>query len=92
MYKLFVEYRIEPEHRKSFLTWAEKAKKRETGLIIYEGTDQPGLFVEIWEAAGESEAERKKEERCAERSFGSEMFDYVPGGRDKVHAWTFRAV
>ncbi|HUC93942.1 MAG TPA: hypothetical protein VMS09_18325 [Paenibacillus sp.] len=92
MYKLFVEYRIAPELRQSFMEWMAQAKLRESGFLIYEGTDQPGLFVEVWEAASEAEAERKKEERCGERSSWSVMFGYVSGGRDKVHAWTFRPV
>ncbi len=44
----FVEYRIEKEYRTSYLTWAAVLKQQFEQMDVYEGAEQPGLFVEIW--------------------------------------------
>ena len=39
----------------------------ETGVKLYEGTDQPNLFVEVWENSADEEAAFAiKEERCSQ--------------------------
>lgn len=63
-----------------------------TAFLLYEGTDQPLLFVEVWEARDEAHAEDIKEERCSERSSWHAVADWVAGGAAKIHAWTFRPI
>ncbi|MEK3882880.1 hypothetical protein [Paenibacillus sp. PL2-23] len=93
MYMCFAEYRIMPEYRESFLAVSERLVAEEQGRVrLYEGTDQPGLFVEVWEAPSEEEAERVKEERLSGRSSWSELLPFISGGAAKLHVWTFRPV
>ncbi|GFN31210.1 hypothetical protein [Paenibacillus xylaniclasticus] len=91
MYICFAEYRILPEFRDSYLTLSnELVRTSSDALIVYEGTDQPNLFVELWSADCEEAAERIKRERCSERSPWRQVDNWVQGGRAKVHVWTFR--
>jgi hypothetical protein len=93
VYRCFVEYRIDPEARDAYLAWlGDMRATLNRAYHIYEGTDQPGLFVEVWEAESEEEAGRIQEERLDPRSSWSAMFEYVPGGQSRIHAWVFRPV
>lgn len=93
MYICFAEYRIQPEHRLKYLEMAAELQKDESRSIQwYEGTDQPGLFVEVWHAQTEEEAEQIKEERCSERSSWGELSQWIIGGKAKLHVWTFKPV
>jgi hypothetical protein len=90
MYICFVEYRIEEQALETYRTFMKQQVQTCQGLHIYEGTDQPGLFVEQWHAASEQEAQRIKEERCSAHSSFAAVNDWVPGGAAKVHAWVFK--
>jgi len=90
MHVCFVEYRIEPEFEREYRAWI-RGRQAEEGFLLYEGTDQPGLFVEIWEAADKAGAEAIKKERCDERSSWTVMRDWLPRGK-QPHAWVFRRV
>ncbi|MCR2806175.1 hypothetical protein [Paenibacillus soyae] len=91
MHVCFAEYRILPEFREQFLVLADKLVAGENGLVqLYEGTDQPGLFVEIWQTPSEEEAERVKEERLSGHSSWSALSPWIAGGTDKLHVWTFK--
>ncbi|RXZ84269.1 hypothetical protein EBB07_04135 [Paenibacillaceae bacterium] len=92
MFKCFVEYRIASEHCSAYTQWMKARLVDNPHVHLYEGTEQPGLYVEVWEAATEGAAEQMKKERCDERSAWHEMTCWVPGGPSKVHAWIFRAV
>ena len=48
MSKVFVEYAIKPAYRASFLIYMQGIQRREGRLELLEGTDQEGLYVEIW--------------------------------------------
>ena len=48
MSKVFVEYAIKPAFRDSFLIYMQEWQRREGRFELLEGTDQEGLFVEIW--------------------------------------------
>ncbi|NBD26227.1 hypothetical protein [Paenibacillus glycinis] len=91
MFICFVEYHIEPSAEERYRGWIAP-RRTEAGFKLYEGTDQPLLFVEVWEAMDEEEALNIKKERCGERSSWREMADWVPGGSAKIHAWTFKPV
>ncbi|MBO7745172.1 hypothetical protein I8J29_13260 [Paenibacillus sp. MWE-103] len=92
MYICFVEYRIAPEAEAQYRAWIADKRSEAPGFALYEGTDQPLLFVEVWDAGSLEEAENVKKERCGERSSWRHMADWVPGGAAKIHAWTFKPV
>ncbi|MFD0590707.1 hypothetical protein ACFQZE_22210 [Paenibacillus sp. GCM10027627] len=93
MYICFAEYRIMPEHKEHYLKkindWRDELGHR---VNIYEGTDQPGLFVEVWQAESEEMAEQIKKERLDGRSLWGEITPWIAGGAAKLHVWTFRPV
>lgn len=87
----FAEYRIAAEHRDAYLAYTEMLLKgAAASMHIYEGTDQLNLFVEIWYANNEAEVEDMKKERCSERSSWYQIVEWIPGGADKMHVWTFK--
>lgn len=91
MYICFAEYKIAADNREDYLAYADSLmKKSEKKVQLYEGTDQLNLFVEIWTAATEEEAEAIKKERCDERSPWYRVAEWIPGGADKMHVWTFK--
>lgn len=93
MYICFAEYRIMPEHREQYLSYTNRLLSTSNGLIkLYEGTDQPNLFVEVWSANSLEQAERIKEERCDERSPWYHVVQWIPGGKAKLHVWTFKSL
>ncbi|MBP3962302.1 hypothetical protein [Paenibacillus lignilyticus] len=92
MYICFVEYHIAPESEALYRSWIADKPGNGEAFKLYEGTDQPLLFVEVWEAASEQEALDIKKERCGERSSWHAMSQWVPGGSPKVHAWTFKPI
>ncbi|EFM08711.1 conserved hypothetical protein [Paenibacillus curdlanolyticus YK9] len=93
MYICFAEYCITPEHRQAYLAYsAQVARQGESAPTIYEGTDQPNVFVELWTAPTEAEAEVIKQERLSEQSPWHRIKEWVEGGEAKVHVWTFRPI
>ncbi|SFF30334.1 hypothetical protein SAMN04487969_12437 [Paenibacillus algorifonticola] len=92
MYICFAEYRIKTENKIEYLHYIEQMKTANPALRVYEGTDQPDLFVEVWQAESAEEAEQIKKERLSERSSWCQMADWVPGGLAKVHVWTFKPI
>ncbi|MDQ0060693.1 hypothetical protein [Paenibacillus harenae] len=90
MYICFAEYRIKDEHRKQYLDYTQALLKDEERIQLYEGTDQPNLFVEVWTASTAELAEQMKEERCSERSSWYRIVGWVEGGAGKLHVWTFK--
>ncbi|MBD2868075.1 hypothetical protein [Paenibacillus arenilitoris] len=92
MYICFAEYRINPGDREPYLAFARQLVSVEENVYLYEGTDQPNLFVEVWHAKSAEEAERIKKERCDERSSWRRISDFIAGGAAKLHVWTFKPV
>jgi hypothetical protein len=91
MFITFAEYRIAPEHLESYRAESGRLLKESSGRVsLYEGCDQPGLFVEIWSADREEEAEAIKKERCGERSSWAVLTPMIQGGAAKLHVWTFK--
>ncbi|UJF32311.1 hypothetical protein [Paenibacillus hexagrammi] len=93
MFKVFVEYAINPEERVSYLNYMQAWKLREGRLTLMEGTDQPGLFVEIWDGVSYTEYEELKKQRLQEgASLEKETANWsrwVKGGLQKLHMWHF---
>ncbi|CAM3639419.1 hypothetical protein [Marinicrinis lubricantis] len=84
----FVEYKIRPEVRISYLQWTKKCLASFNHVEIYEGKDQPNLFVEVWDTLKLPEAfvfNRKQ----TEHPIWGECLQYVEGGADKMHIWDF---
>ncbi|MFC4775552.1 hypothetical protein ACFO9Q_01990 [Paenibacillus sp. GCM10023252] len=92
MYTCMAEYKIAQEYREKYLHYVEGLLRGEKAVQVYEGTNQPNLFVEVWHAATEAEALQVQEERCGERSSWSAITAWIPGGVSKLHVWTFRRI
>ena len=75
-------------------TAASEAGAPETGtpaLKWYEGSDQPGLFVEMWSDVPWETYLRMKRERTEDpHSPWREMDEMVEGGKAKIHIWHFK--
>ncbi|WP_144847435.1 hypothetical protein [Paenibacillus cremeus] len=76
----------------------EEMRSAHTEVEWYEGTEQPGLFVEIWSGLSDAGYE---DMLAARRGDGPVSFlweramqlqNWVPGGREKIHIWQFRKV
>lgn len=96
MCKVFVEYKIKPESRESYLTWMNEMAQKEKRLAFYEGSDQPGLFVELWDDVTYEEYAEMKERRLNHASSGDnesegwkKLSGFVEGGTPKIHIWHF---
>jgi len=93
MYICFAEYKIQPDYRDDYLLEVDKLRLQEEELVhVYEGTDQPSLFVEVWSCRDEVHALRVKEERLSERSPWFALSSWIAGGPAKLHVWTFKPV
>lgn len=92
MYICFAEYKIMPEHRGPYLLLANKLKEQDSRVEVYEGSDQPDLFVEVWTAQSQAEADAIKEERYGERSSWHAVTQWIVGGKAKLHVWTFKPI
>ncbi|QGQ94818.1 hypothetical protein EHS13_07965 [Paenibacillus psychroresistens] len=90
MCKVFVEYTIDQENRLTYLYYMQKIIKQ-TGLELFEGTDQPGLFIEIWSDVNYTDYESMKIERLnpIKGSVWESFEDMILGGLSKLHIWHF---
>ncbi|WP_379167015.1 hypothetical protein [Paenibacillus roseus] len=68
----------------------KEAKGQYSNMNIYEGTDQHGLFVELWQSESGEGAQQIKEERCSEHSSFAAVGEWISGGASKLHAWVFK--
>ncbi|MCY9667887.1 hypothetical protein M5X11_23690 [Paenibacillus alginolyticus] len=95
MSKVFVEYAIKPAFRESFLIYMQEWKRREGRLELLEGTDQEGLFVEIWKDVTYEEYLTLKQERLhgtEDASHQALWEEWIEGGLRKLHMWHFTEV
>jgi hypothetical protein len=93
MAKVFVEYKIAEKNRSSYLNYMQKIIKQ-TRLELMEGTDQPGLFIEIWPEVQYEAYIRLKEDRLApkEDSIWLPFASMIEGGLSKLHIWHFTEI
>ncbi|MEK8129635.1 hypothetical protein WMW72_17140 [Paenibacillus filicis] len=98
---VFTEYKIDAIHRTDYLTWAADLKQEFAELEIYEGTEQPNLFVEIWSGLSQEKYAALKAARIGEDSRIAQdeesgrwrtMELWVAGGRPKIHMWQFSPI
>ncbi|MGG1553336.1 MULTISPECIES: hypothetical protein [Paenibacillus] len=95
MSKVFVEYAINADFMETYLIYMREWQAREGRLQVMEGTDQQGLFVEIWDGVTFEEYGRMKEERlrAAESGKGEAAWEqWVRGGLAKLHMWHFTGI
>lgn len=98
MFKVFVEYAIKPAFRDSFLIYMQEWQRREGRFELLEGTDQAGLFVEIWKEVTYEEYTALKQERLhrsenESNSTGQTAWEeWIEGGLRKLHMWHFTEV
>jgi hypothetical protein len=90
MCKVFVEYTIKAENRTNYIQYMQ-LMIAQTGLELFEGTEQANLFVEIWSNVSYSEFISLKKARL-EPEAGSiwQPFEaLISGGLNKLHIWHF---
>ncbi|ULL18398.1 hypothetical protein DVH26_30395 [Paenibacillus sp. H1-7] len=103
----FVEYQILPNYRPDYSKWMDGVRANYPELVWLEGTDQPGLFVELWHVSYEEYESLKKarqltvndeNEQALPASSKYSMTDWeqlgqwVKGGAAKIHIWHFGKV
>ncbi|WJH32223.1 hypothetical protein N6H14_17455 [Paenibacillus sp. CC-CFT747] len=92
MNKVFVEYRIDGEAREDYLQFMQSMGEG-ARFELYEGSDQPNLFVELWSGLDKESYLRLKEERLNDETGPwAKLNGMVSGGKDKVHIWHFQKV
>jgi hypothetical protein len=95
---VFVEYKIHSEHLSDFRTWIRNIHPAYPQVDWYEGAEQPGLIVEIWNGMSDNAYRRMKEARLGQSKEEEKwkaweaLLDWVPGGKDKLHIWRFEKV
>jgi hypothetical protein len=89
MYLCFAEYRIAEENRERYFDLIASLRPSHPEMYLYEGTDQPGLFVEVWKAGTKEAADGIREMRLSGDSPWSAVSRLASGD---IHAWVFRSV
>ncbi|WP_282940434.1 hypothetical protein [Paenibacillus sp. RC67] len=107
MSKVFVEYQILPAYTSNYSIWMAEVRAQYENVAFYEGSDQPGLFVEIWTGLSKEQYILLKQARRREASeegqsafmnnpFGqtewNKLDEWIKGGNEKVHIWHFEKV
>lgn len=90
MEKVFVEYTIAEEAIDEYIAFMESIRSLGPNWDWYEGTDQPGLFVELWHDIGYAEYEAMKRRRAdPEDEEWGHLDRWVRGGLARLHLWHF---
>jgi hypothetical protein len=90
------EYKVDKEQRETYLNLIHELKDQlhhfgAEHITIYEGTDQPDLFVEEFVVANMDVYTEIKDIRKNEQSVFWQKFNgCISGGKDKVHMWAFK--
>ncbi|MNI43911.1 hypothetical protein D3C73_982580 [compost metagenome] len=93
MFKVFVEYAINVTERENYIKYMQQWQEREGRLEWLEGTDQPELFVEIWNDMNYEEYISFKEQRLTGHAETDANWDeWIRGGLVKLHIWHFTKV
>jgi hypothetical protein len=98
MIKVFIEYKVIADKQHLYLSLLPELRERTVDwdakdFRVFEGTDQPLLFVEEYYVKDMDEYRRTKEERLSESiPFWHKLHDCIPGGAGKVHIWAFKEV
>lgn len=89
---IFVEYRINPEQRVTYLERIRERLKDFPQVVLYEGADQPNVFVEQWMDTTHDDYTRLKRIRLEESSEWDGITTCISGGKSKLHIWEFAAL
>lgn len=89
---IFVEYRIDPDKREEYLKQITERLGQYPQVVLYEGTDQPNVFVEQWMDTTPEDYKRLKRIRLQESSEWDAITACIPGGKSKLHIWEFAAI
>jgi hypothetical protein len=92
MAKIFVEYKILESKRAQYLAFMQEMLKKQPELEWFEGTDQAGLFIEIWNNMNYEAYCIFKEERLYSECIWRRVDPFVCGGKEKIHLWHFTAL
>lgn len=92
----FAEYHIHSNHREQYMSWVRVMTGRYPSLQVYEGTDQPNLFVESWEGISHEDFEAMKSYRKKGQGNGDEdlrlVSNWLAEDNGKINMWHFRKV
>jgi hypothetical protein len=89
MKKIFVEYRIQQACKEMYL---EQVRTLQTihNFEVWEGTDQPNLFMEEWRGLTFEQYEKLKQSRLNEEDNDwKQLHACIEGGALKIHMWHF---
>ncbi|MCM3760281.1 hypothetical protein M3212_05695 [Alkalihalobacillus oceani] len=92
---VLTEYKAEEGKKQNVLEALDELKEQIEALggrevIIYEGVDQPGLFVEQFMLPNMQAYEKMKRIREEERiDFWKAFNSYILGGKNKINMWAF---
>lgn len=78
---IFAEYQIIGHQRQSYFQYLKQRSASDLDVEIYEGKQQPNLFVEVWKSASLDEVRALLMDGRLEA--------YVSGGAAKIHIWEF---
>lgn len=99
MIKVFTEYKVKRDLREEFLSLHGELREyhqrewKVKDFHLFEGTDQPDLFVEEFHVQHFDLYEQIKAERRSEKSdLWKKMHQCIEGGVQKVHIWAFQEV
>lgn len=91
--KVFIEYKVRSEYKQQYVKFMGEIQAKFSHVELFEGTDQPGLFVEIWHDCSFHEYEKIKNDRITQPTPEWEPLNtYIEGGKDKQHMWHFKLV
>ena len=86
---IFVEYRIDPNKREAYELAIDRLLRTRANCILYEGSDQPNVFVEQYFETTPEQYAHMKQQRLEQESEWDEITACIPGGRSKLHIWEF---
>lgn len=92
MHKAFVEYRIQADYRNDYFSFIRARLGQHSNMEAFEGTDQPGLFVEVWNGLNEEQFRELQEMRRDPHSSWGEMERFITGGLQKLNIWLFSPI
>lgn len=87
---IFIEYRISIAHRDIYLERIPQLLQPYSHVSLYEGIDQPNVFVEQWLDTTNEDYINMKEMRCEQVSKWDVITAYILGGKKAINIWQFR--
>ncbi|VEF46760.1 Uncharacterised protein [Bacillus freudenreichii] len=96
MLKVYIEYKVISEKREAYLSLIKQAYKNDENTIdkffLYEGVEQPNLFVEDIILLNSNKFNEFKKGRLQETGFWGDVHSCVEGGISKVRVYAFKNV